>query len=61
MHGPTCIFWADLTPCSLKDFPNPFGKSNMGKNTAIQDVVKVPNVPPGEYVVGFRWDCGAED
>jgi hypothetical protein len=18
MHGPTCIFWANLTPCSLK-------------------------------------------
>jgi hypothetical protein len=21
MHGPTCIFWANLTPCSLKDSP----------------------------------------
>ena len=19
MHGPTCIFWANLTPCSLKE------------------------------------------
>ena len=29
----------------------------MGKNTAIEDLVRVPKVPPGEYVVGFRWDC----
>lgn len=40
-----------------KDFPNPFGKDNMGKNTAIVDQVHVPEVPPGKYVVGFRWDC----
>jgi len=41
-----------------EDFPNPFGKSNMGKNTAIVDLVKVPSMlPPGDYVVGFRWDC----
>jgi hypothetical protein len=33
-----------------------FGKSNMGKSTAIEDLVRVPKVPPGEYVVGFRWD-----
>ena len=29
-------------------FPNPFGKSNMGKNTAIVDLLHVPDVPPGE-------------
>lgn len=23
----------------------------------IEDTVKVPNVPPGDYVVGWRWDC----
>lgn len=40
-----------------KDFPNPFGVSNKGKNTAILDQVHVPDVPPGDYVVGFRWDC----
>jgi len=40
-----------------KDFPNPFGKDNMGKNTAIQDLVHVPQFPAGDYVVGFRWDC----
>ena len=41
-----------------EDFPNPFGKDLEGKNTAIVDLVKVPNtLPVGEYVVGFRWDC----
>ena len=40
-----------------EDFPNPFGHNNAGKNTAIMDEVYVPEVPPGEYVVGFRWDC----
>jgi len=23
----------------------------------IVDTVTVPEVPPGEYVVGWRWDC----
>ena len=40
-----------------ESFPNPFGKPNMGKHTAIQDLVRVPKLPAGEYVVGFRWDC----
>ena len=26
-------------------------------NGCIQDLVRIPKVPPGEYVVGFRWDC----
>jgi hypothetical protein len=38
-------------------FPNPFGKDLEGKNTAITDLITVPRVPPGDYVVGFRWDC----
>ena len=41
-----------------EDFPNPFGEDLKGKNTAIVDEVRVPAaLPPGEYVVGFRWDC----
>ena len=28
-----------------------------GRRIAIQDLLKVPQVPAGEYVVGFRWDC----
>ena len=39
------------------DFPNPFGKDKAGQNTAVVDLVRVPKLPPGDYVVGFRWDC----
>jgi len=24
---------------------------------AIENTVKVPNIPPGDYVLGWRWDC----
>lgn len=37
---------------------NPFGEQNMGRTIAIEDEVRVPaNLPAGDYVVGFRWDC----
>jgi hypothetical protein len=26
-------------------------------NLEIVDKVKVPDVPAGDYVVGWRWDC----
>ena len=30
--------------------------TQMGKNTAIEDEVRVPaNLPAGDYIVGFRW------
>eukprot|EP00037_Helgoeca_nana_P010731 m.94655 g.94655 ORF g.94655 m.94655 type:complete len:351 (-) comp20381_c0_seq1:152-1204(-) len=38
-------------------FPNPFGRDRAGQNTAIVDLIRVPQVPAGDYVVGFRWDC----
>ena len=40
-----------------ESFPNPFGEDLKGKNAAIVDAVRVPDVPAGEYVVGFRWDA----
>ena len=40
-----------------ESFPNPFGRDLRGKNAAITDLITVPRVPPGDYVVGFRWDC----
>merc|ERR1712194_887428 len=67
--GSTCDFPngkpCDGCPCGSgypggntdKSFPNPFGKDRVGASTAIQDLVKVPQLPAGEYVVGFRWDC----
>ena len=27
MHGPTCIFWANLTPCSPQQAPPPKKKA----------------------------------
>lgn len=31
------------------------GSGMTGRRVAIQDEVRVPKVPAGEYVVGFRW------
>lgn len=33
---------------------SPDGSGMLGRKTAIQDAVRVPTLPPGEYVVGFR-------
>ena len=41
-----------------KTFPNQLssdGTGMLGRRVAIQDEVRVPKVPAGEYVVGFRW------
>jgi len=38
----------------------PFGNSirNLARSNTIEDRVEVPSdVPPGEYVVQWRWDC----
>jgi hypothetical protein len=40
-----------VAPCTLEEMASramPFG---------IVDLVKVPDIPPGEYVLSFRWDC----
>ena len=34
---------------------SPDGSGMLGRRTAIQDTVRVPKLPAGEYVVGFRW------
>merc|ERR1712232_1551543 len=58
----------DPTFCK-KDGPHgPTGDDGPGNCTAQQskdhsflfsvvDKVRIPDVPPGEYVVSFRWDC----
>ena len=41
-----------------RTFPNQLssdGTGMLGRRVAIQDEVRVPKVPAGEYVVGFRW------
>ena len=40
-------------------FPAPASAAVMGEQPAVYDQVKVPQVPPGKYVVGFRYDCDA--
>lgn len=40
-----------VAPCTLEEMASrsmPFG---------IVDKVKVPDVPPGDYILSFRWDC----
>ena len=40
-------------------FPAPASARVMNLRPAVYDQVKVPNVAPGKYVVGFRYDCDA--
>lgn len=46
-------------PWGTSSFPLPCDAACMAERPAVLDVVKVPMVPPGKYVVGFRYDCDA--
>lgn len=48
-----------IHPWGRSSFPEPCDPACMSQKPAVLDVVKVPNVPPGKYVVGFRYDCDA--
>jgi len=37
------------------------GDSTMPFNLEIVDVIRVPDLPPGAYVLGWRWDCEESD
>lgn len=39
-------------PCTLQEMAD----REMDFNFGIVDLLKVPDVPPGDYVLGFRWD-----
>lgn len=39
-------------------FPTAYDHA-LSERPAVYDMVKVPMVPPGKYVVGFRYDCDA--
>ena len=39
MHGPTCIFWANLTPFSLQHVGTAFGFLTAAQNTALSVVL----------------------
>jgi hypothetical protein len=40
-------------------FPPPCDAECMRQQPSVLDVVKVPAVKPGRYVLGFRYDCDA--
>ena len=40
-------------------FPPPCDAECLRQRPSVLDTVKVPNVKPGKYVVGFRYDCDA--
>ena len=40
-------------------FEPPCDKECLQQRPSVLDVVKVPDVKPGKYVVGFRYDCDA--
>jgi hypothetical protein len=52
MHGPTCIFWANLTPCSLKS-PAYEGVAQPGENFTFQLAVYAPAAGIAVTAVSF--------
>lgn len=48
-----------MYPWGHTSFPNPCGPDCMRQTRSVLDVVKVPEVKPGRYVVGFRYDSDA--
>ena len=40
-------------------FPPPCDGACLRQRPSVLDVVKVPNVKPGKYVLGMRYDCDA--
>jgi hypothetical protein len=40
-----------VAPCTLQEM------ASRAMSFGIVDLVKVPDVPPGDYILSFRWDC----
>lgn len=59
--APSCAAKYPGTPTNVGSVPSVFPDPVPGVDMhsyAIEDTVEVPeSLPPGEYVVGFRWDC----
>ena len=48
----------NVTSADLSLFPNPMPNVTDFHSYALEDTLKVPpDLPPGEYVLGWRWDC----
>lgn len=48
-----------LMPWGRLPFPPPCDSTCLSQRPSVLDVVKVPKVKPGKYVLGFRYDCDA--
>jgi len=46
-----------IHPWGRSGFPLPCNEACMREQPSVLDVVRVPKVKPGRYVVGFRYDC----
>ena len=44
-------------PWGASTFPAPCDDACLAQSPSILDYVRVPDVPPGKYVLGFRYDC----
>ena len=62
MHGPTCIFWANLTPFSLqeaarlRELEDEAERSGASPTSMLQDATLGPHGPQhGRRSVGSRW------
>merc|ERR1712039_133317 len=46
-------------PWGKTSFPLPCDEKCLAQRPGVYDKVKVPNLPAGKYVLGFRYDCDA--
>jgi len=46
-----------IHPWGTSSFPQPCDDHCVGQKPAVLDVIKVPKLTPGKYVIGFRYDC----
>ena len=46
-------------PWGHSGFPPPCDEECLRQQPSVLDVVRVPHVKPGKYVLGFRYDCDA--
>ena len=48
-----------MHPWGQSSFPQPASPEVMHLRPGVRDLVRVPKLAPGKYVVGFRYDCDA--
>ena len=58
-HGALRADDASATPAHFPNQLTTDGGGELGKKGAIEDVLRLPKVPPGDYVLGFRCESFA--